>query len=100
MNFLAFPSLKHKSSLNLEAVFLQGVYEIPSLMNHDCVGNTRLAMGADEDHRLSVFAATKIEAGTPILFNYVSSLETTDTRLRCKQMGSFQITLETGYTVN
>ena len=51
-------------------------------MNHDCVGNTRLAMGTDEDHRLSVFAATKIESGTPILFNYVSALDTTDTRLR------------------
>ena len=55
-------------------------------MNHDCVGNTRLAMGADEDHRLSVFAATKIESGTPILFNYVSALDTTDTRLRCKRI--------------
>ena len=69
-----------------EEVFLQGVYEIPSLMNHDCVGNTRLAMGADEDHRLSVFAATKIDSGTPILFNYVSALDTTDTRLRCKRI--------------
>ena len=66
----------------LSHLFLQGVYEIPSLMNHDCVGNTRLAMGTDEDHRLSVFAATKIESGTPILFNYVSALDTTDTRLR------------------
>ena len=55
-------------------------------MNHDCVGNTRLAMGADEDHRLSVFAATKIGSGTPILFNYVSALDTTDTRLRCKRI--------------
>ena len=55
-------------------------------MNHDCVGNTRLAMGADEDHRLSVFAATKIDSGTPILFNYVSALDTTDTRLRCKRI--------------
>ena len=66
----------------MENMFLQGVYELPSLMNHDCVGNTRLTMSSDEDHRISVFAATKIEAGSPILFNYVSALDTTDTRLR------------------
>ena len=51
-------------------------------MNHDCVGNTRLAMG--EDEAITVFAANKIESGTPILFNYVSALDTTDTRLRCE----------------
>ncbi len=37
---------------------LQGVYELPSMMNHECVGNARLTMDADE-HRICVYAASK-----------------------------------------
>jgi hypothetical protein len=48
-------------------------------MNHDCVANTRLTM-RKVDNELTVFAATKIAANSPILFNYVNALDTTETR--------------------
>ncbi|XP_059097144.1 uncharacterized protein LOC131891555 isoform X2 [Tigriopus californicus] len=52
---------------------LLGIYEEPSLMNHDCVGNTRLVMSSDL--KLTVYASIDIKAGMPILFNYVRPLD-------------------------
>lgn len=52
---------------------LLGIYEEPSLMNHDCIGNTRLVMSPDL--QLTVYASVDIKAGMPILFNYVRPLD-------------------------
>ena len=54
-----------------------GLFELPALMNHDCIGNTRLVMDtSNNDFKLSVYASVTIPKGRPILFNYVRPLDT------------------------
>ena len=54
-----------------------GLFELASLMNHHCIGNTRLVVDNDSNgiFKLSVYASVAISKGSPILFNYVKPLD-------------------------
>lgn len=54
-----------------------GLFELASLMNHDCIGNTRLVIDdtPNEGFKLSIYASVTIAKGSPILFNYVKPLD-------------------------
>lgn len=54
-----------------------GLFELASLMNHDCIGNTRLVIDdtPSEGFKLSIYASVSIAKGAPILFNYVKPLD-------------------------
>ena len=55
-----------------------GLFELASLMNHHCIGNTRLVVdNTNGVFKLSVFASVKIAKGSAILFNYVKPLDRT-----------------------
>jgi len=54
-----------------------GLFETASLMNHDCIGNTRLVIDETKDgFQMSIYASVQISKGAPILFNYVRPLDT------------------------
>ena len=56
----------------------QGLVEYPALMNHSCVGNTRLVVDSSGgEYKVSVYASVTIPKGTEITFNYVKALDTT-----------------------
>ena len=59
-----------------------GLFELASLMNHHCIGNTRLVVDNDGNgtFKLSVYASVAISKGSPILFNYVKPLDRTINR--------------------
>ena len=67
--------------LQKDSIPQHGLFELASLMNHDCVGNTRLVIDSSKDgFKMSVFASVPISKGSPILFNYVKPLDCYETR--------------------
>ena len=63
-----------------------GMFEIADIMNHDCIGNTRIVMDTtNNDFKMSVYASVAIPKGSPILNNYVKPLDTTPKRQDCLQ---------------
>eukprot|EP00092_Neocalanus_flemingeri_P021681 GFUD01023519.1.p1 GENE.GFUD01023519.1~~GFUD01023519.1.p1 ORF type:complete len:518 (-),score=116.80 GFUD01023519.1:53-1606(-) len=57
---------------------LFGMFFEPALMNHHCVGNTRLML--DNSNLMTVIASQQIKKNKPIKFNYGRALDTTWTR--------------------
>merc|ERR1712059_238290 len=57
---------------------LFGVFFEPAMMNHDCVGNTRIML--DSNHQMTVLASLHIKKNTQIKFNYGRALDPTMTR--------------------
>ena len=57
---------------------LFGLFFEPAMMNHHCVGNTRLML--DSSNLMTVLASQQIKKGKPIKFNYGRALDTTTTR--------------------
>jgi hypothetical protein len=55
---------------------LRGIYLRASLMAHDCVANTHLAV--DDDFEMSIHASVPITRGHPIYFNYTSAMQVCD----------------------
>jgi hypothetical protein len=55
---------------------LRGIYPRASLMAHDCVANTHLAV--DDDFEMSIHASVPIPRGHPIYFNYTSAMQVYD----------------------
>merc|ERR1712128_413400 len=55
-----------------------GVYQMTSIMSHNCTSNTKTIM--NEDQTVDVRAVMKIPRGAEITKSYVSSLETTQLR--------------------
>jgi hypothetical protein len=98
----SFELVSQTKQQSLEHLPTHGLFELASLINHDCIGNTRytchdhvglknqcnslilmsssrlvLDDSADEGFKLSMFASVTIPKGKPILFNYVRPLDTT-----------------------
>uniref|UniRef100_A0A0C9R3R4 Msta_1 protein n=2 Tax=Fopius arisanus TaxID=64838 RepID=A0A0C9R3R4_9HYME len=65
-------SFELRSPGTLDSSPLRGLYPRAALMTHDCRGNTHLTV--DDDFNLTVYASLPIDKGSPILFNYTSSL--------------------------
>ena len=63
-----------------------GVYDLASMMNHDCVGNVRIAI--DSKKTLSAFASVDIAKNEAILFNYGRALDSFEERR--KQLKEFK----------
>jgi len=57
---------------------LFGMFFEPAMMNHHCVGNTRLML--DSSNLMTVIANQPIKKSKPIKFNYGRALDTTRTR--------------------
>eukprot|EP00090_Calanus_glacialis_P007363 TRINITY_DN15811_c0_g1_i1.p1 TRINITY_DN15811_c0_g1~~TRINITY_DN15811_c0_g1_i1.p1 ORF type:complete len:518 (+),score=133.58 TRINITY_DN15811_c0_g1_i1:73-1626(+) len=57
---------------------LFGMFFEPALMNHHCVGNTRLML--DSSNLMTVIASQPIKKSKPVKFNYGRALDTTWTR--------------------
>jgi len=57
---------------------LFGIFYEPALMNHHCVGNTRLLL--DNGHQMTVVASQAIKKNQQIKFNYARALDPTLTR--------------------
>jgi len=59
-------------------VKLRGLYPLASLMNHDCVPNTRHVFDAQD--KMLVFATVDIAKGTPVTSTYTQALWSTPHR--------------------
>ncbi|CAB3385479.1 Hypothetical predicted protein [Cloeon dipterum] len=59
-------------------VKLRGLYPLASLMNHDCVPNTRHVF--DRDDKMLVFATVDISKGSPVTSTYTHALWSTHQR--------------------
>ena len=57
---------------------LFGLFFEPALMNHHCVGNTRLML--DNKHTMTVVAAVPVKKNAQVKFNYGRALDPTSTR--------------------
>ena len=69
----AFELINHQKPQNPS---LPGLFELAALMNHDCIGNTRMVVdSSDNEFKMSVYASVTIPKGTPIIFNYVKPLD-------------------------
>ncbi|CAB4055865.1 SMYD [Lepeophtheirus salmonis] len=66
---------------------IQGLYDVPSLMNHSCVGNARLVINSGM--YIDVYAAVPISNKAPITFNYISPLEDYDRRQKILKENKF-----------
>ena len=65
---------------------LWGLYDLASMMNHDCVGNTRIVIGPDM--KILAFSSIDIDKNEQILFNYGRALDSTEERR--KQLKEFK----------
>lgn len=71
-----------------------GVYDLPSMMNHDCVGNTRLVISG-ERKKILVFSSINIEKNCPILFNYGRALDSSyERKKQLKEFKFFECTCQ------
>ncbi|KAI5754648.1 hypothetical protein M8J77_010294 [Diaphorina citri] len=66
---------------------LRGIYLEASMMSHDCIGNTHLAV--DKDYVMTVRASLPIAKGEKILFNYTGPLQGTECRRDILRKGKY-----------
>eukprot|EP00096_Caligus_rogercresseyi_P012366 TRINITY_DN5148_c0_g1_i1.p1 TRINITY_DN5148_c0_g1~~TRINITY_DN5148_c0_g1_i1.p1 ORF type:complete len:543 (-),score=128.12 TRINITY_DN5148_c0_g1_i1:82-1710(-) len=66
---------------------IQGIYDVPSLMNHDCIGNTRLVI--NNGFHIDIYASVPIKRSSRITFNYCSPLDDFSQRQRSLRENKF-----------
>ena len=70
--------LTNNFEVDARGTLLIGLFFEPAMMNHHCVGNTRLTM--DDKHLLTVITSLPIKKNGQVKFNYVRALDTTAIR--------------------
>uniref|UniRef100_A0A8D8XRP4 Protein msta, isoform A n=1 Tax=Cacopsylla melanoneura TaxID=428564 RepID=A0A8D8XRP4_9HEMI len=70
-----------------EQELLRGIFLEASMMCHDCIGNTHLAV--DKDYVMTVRASLPIAKGDKIMFNYTGPLQGTECRRDILRKGKY-----------